>query len=129
MEKILGSVFILMLLLTLLAVGVVALVRLIFIGMVDESEREFLNNRERHEQAMKSLHLPNKKQGGFVSGEFVLFMWGVGLLFFLGGWVREHYRILNPSALQTIATVWFGVALLAVAMFCTLCFGFIEVLG
>lgn len=62
------------------------------------------------------------KQGGWVSGELVLWLWGGGILLFLITWVREQ-RYPPPPVMQTVGGVILAILIFAVAAMLTFIWG------
>lgn len=73
-------------------------------------------------QTSSDLITRPSKQGGWVSGELVLWLWGGGILLFLITWVREQ-RYPPPPVMQTVGGAILAILIFAVAAMLTFIWG------
>jgi hypothetical protein len=64
-------------------------------------------------------------QGGWVSGELVLWLWGLGAVLFLVAWLREM-RYPGPPLMQTLCTVAAAVIFFATAAVGSILWGVVQ---
>ena len=87
----------------------------------EESLREHQKNVQAQAQGV------GKNQGGWVSGELVLWLWGIGAVLFLIGWLREM-RYPPPPIMQTLLTIAASVIFLATAAVGSILWGLVQLL-